>query len=57
MKITDFPFDRGSPSTKSIEISAHVVEGIVKGWSKPACFVSSLLLRWHTSHSQRYALS
>lgn len=30
------PWDRGSPSTKSKEMSSHTLVGVGKGWSKPA---------------------
>jgi hypothetical protein len=47
VKMTDFPATLGSPSMKSIEISAHTWVGTSTGCNKPAGCIVSVLLRWH----------
>ena len=35
VRMTDFPFTRGTPSMKSIATSAQTAEGTGSGWSRP----------------------
>lgn len=49
MRMTDLPLMRRTPSTKSIAMSAHTVDGIGNGWRRPPGRRCSVLLRWHTS--------
>jgi hypothetical protein len=50
-RIIEWPWDRGSPSTKSIVMSVHTPVGIGRVCSNLGGKISSFLFCWHTSHS------
>ena len=52
VRMTDLPPTLGSPSMKSIEISAHTCEGTSRGCRRPAGRNVSVLLRWHVTHER-----
>jgi hypothetical protein len=47
VRMTDLPPTLGSPSMKSIEMSAQTWDGTSRGYSSPAGDMVDVLLRWH----------
>jgi hypothetical protein len=52
VRMTDFPWTLGSPSMKSIEMSAHTWDGTSSGCSRPAGGNVSVLFRWQVAQDR-----
>jgi hypothetical protein len=52
VRMTDFPLTLGSPSMKSIEMSAHTWGGTSSGCSSPTGYNVLVLLRWQVAHDR-----
>jgi hypothetical protein len=52
VRMTDFPLTLGSPSMKSIEMSAHTWDDTSSGCSSPAGYNVSVLLRRQVAHDR-----
>ena len=50
-----FPWETGSPVTKSKEISDHGLDGMGNGWSSPVRALEDVLLRAQTEQASMYS--
>jgi hypothetical protein len=50
VRITERPWTLGSPSMKSMEMSAQTWEGTSRGCSRPASWNVWVWLCWHVTH-------
>ena len=50
-----FPYETGSPVTKSIEMSDHGRDGMGCGWSNPVRACDDVLLRAQTEQASMYS--